>query len=142
MAEHTGSPASPPDEFALPSGDEARVEAAVPADALRDGTLAPAALAGGPADEELNRLRSLLFQREISFIEDLRVKLANPRAQAEDVAAVIAEAMIVRAGKDDRLGMALEPLVDGIVRDALHGLYGADKGVGALRGLKRRRRPA
>ncbi|MDR2160620.1 MAG: hypothetical protein LBO77_00520 [Desulfovibrio sp.] len=73
----------------------------------------------GPKDEELQRLRSLLFQREIAFIEDLRASLANPAAQAEQVSSVIAEALLLRSRQDDRLSIALEPLVDSIVRDAL-----------------------
>ncbi|MDR3175642.1 MAG: OmpA family protein [Desulfovibrio sp.] len=85
-------------------------EGAPPADA----PLAPHS--GGSAwDEELVRLRSLLFQREIDLLENLNRKLADPKVQTEKVASVIAEAVAARAAKDDRLRISLEPMVEKIV---------------------------
>ncbi|MDR1359389.1 MAG: hypothetical protein LBJ82_00260, partial [Deltaproteobacteria bacterium] len=71
-------------------------------------------------EEDLRRLRDLLFQQEIDFINERRANLASPSARAEEISAIIAEAIALRAARDDRLSIALEPLVDSIVRDALH----------------------
>jgi OOP family OmpA-OmpF porin len=111
MAEYTGPPASSPGEVSVSPEDGA---------AAGDSLSLSDSFPDEPSDGELRRLRSLLFQREIAFIERLNARITDPRAQAEDVAAVIAEALIMRAGKDDQLSMAMEPLVDNIVRDALH----------------------
>ncbi|MDR2076049.1 MAG: OmpA family protein [Desulfovibrio sp.] len=72
-----------------------------------------------PDEQEINRLRQLLFHREIALIDELRTRLTNPGLRAEETSAIIAEALVLRSAKDDKLGIALEPLVDSIVRDAL-----------------------
>ncbi|MDR0826808.1 MAG: OmpA family protein [Desulfovibrio sp.] len=66
-------------------------------------------------DEELIRLRSLLFQREIDTLNRLNAKLADPEVQTERVASVIAEALAVRAAKDERLRISLEPTIEKVV---------------------------
>lgn len=93
--------------------------------------LAAAAGAGGrsvpeekrpptPADEELGRLRELLFSKEMTDIDRLRRMLENREVTTRMVAEVLAEAVHLRSGKDPRLAMALEPVVDAIVKTSLH----------------------
>ena len=76
-------------------------------------------LGAAPAGEDIAALRALLFQREIDFIEDLQKHLGDPATQARDTSSVIAEALLLRAGKDDRLNFALRPVVESIFRDFL-----------------------
>ena len=68
---------------------------------------------------ELVALRELLFGSELSLLEDIRKRLDDPSLHARDVSTVVAEAILLRSGKDDRLGRALEPVVEKIVKGAL-----------------------
>ncbi|MCL2789997.1 MAG: OmpA family protein [Desulfobulbus sp.] len=72
-----------------------------------------------PDDEELNRLRALLFQRELTIIQRLKDGLNDPRQNAKRVSEVIAEALLLR-GDDDRLNTALEPTVNAILKSSLN----------------------
>jgi len=74
------------------------------------------ALSGGT---ELAALRELLFGPELSLLEDIRKRLDDPALHAHGVSTVIAEAVLLRSGKDDRLGKALAPVVEEIVKGAL-----------------------
>lgn len=71
-------------------------------------------------DAELLRLRELLFSREIALIDRLRSILEDPQVTTRKVSEVLAEAIHLRSGKDPHLAMALEPLVDAIVKASLH----------------------
>jgi len=73
-----------------------------------------------PRDEELKRLRELLFAREIALLDSIKASLDNPRTSVDHVSSVLAEAIHLRAGKDPALSMALEPVVDSIVKTSLH----------------------
>ena len=75
-----------------------------------------------PEEWEIRRLRELIFSREIKMLKHLEEKVRKmPRFAAETVSAVIAEAIQLRVvDKDPALSMALEPLVDGIVKKSLH----------------------
>ena len=72
-----------------------------------------------PADKELTQLRSLLLAREISLLEQIRDRLDDPVAHARDVSSVIAEALLLRKDKDDKLNLALEPSVEKIFKAIL-----------------------
>ncbi|MCL1939902.1 MAG: OmpA family protein [Desulfovibrionaceae bacterium] len=72
-----------------------------------------------PTDAELESLRALLFKREIALLEQLRARLDDPAAQAKEISNVVAEALLLRAHKDDRLQVALEPLVENIFQVSL-----------------------
>ena len=72
-----------------------------------------------PADKELAQLRSLLLEREIALLDRLGKRLDSPTDHARDISAVIAEALLLRADKDDKLRMALEPPVEKIFKDML-----------------------
>ncbi|MDR1946707.1 MAG: hypothetical protein LBQ51_06025 [Desulfovibrio sp.] len=91
-------------------------ESSLPAPASADD----APLPDPHEDQEIERLRSLLFNRELLLLDQLRARMTSPESRAEDVGSVLAEALILRAREDDRLKMAMEPLVDRIVKDALH----------------------
>ena len=73
-----------------------------------------------PGDAELIRLRELLFSREIALIDHLREILENPLITTRKVSEVLAEAIHLRSGKDPHLSMALEPVVDAIVKASLN----------------------
>ena len=72
-----------------------------------------------PDDEELNRLRQLLFQRELVIIKRLKDSLNDPRQNAKRVSEVVAEALLLR-GDDNRLNTALEPAVNAILKTSLN----------------------
>ncbi|MDR2825855.1 MAG: OmpA family protein [Deltaproteobacteria bacterium] len=80
-------------------------------------------------------LRNLLFNQEITTIGDLRSRLdalsekvarfkeleglVDPKIHAAKVGDVLAEAMHLRSSKDNNLSIAMEPIVDGIVKTSL-----------------------
>ncbi len=68
---------------------------------------------------ELDHLRSLLFQRELAFLRALECRLEDPAIQAREVSNVLAEAVLLRAGRDDRLSVALQPTVEQIFRSSV-----------------------
>lgn len=72
-----------------------------------------------PRDAELVRLRNLLFAREIALLEKLAALQGEKQYATRKVSEVIAEAILMRSGKDGQLNMALEPLVDEILKVSL-----------------------
>ena len=74
---------------------------------------------------ELERLRSLLFERELTALDRLQEKLdaldafSNKQSRAESISDVIAEALAIRGRRDERLNTALTPVVDDIVKHSL-----------------------
>ncbi len=73
-----------------------------------------------PSDADIVRLRELLFSREIALIDDLRAALESRQFAARKVSEVLAEAVLLRSEKDPGLSMALEPVVDAIVKTSLN----------------------
>lgn len=71
-------------------------------------------------DAELDRLRELLFSREIALLDKLVARMEEKRYNTQKVCEVVAEAIALRAKKDGQLSIALEPLVDGILKGSLH----------------------
>ena len=72
-----------------------------------------------PDDEELNRLRQLLFKRELVIIKRIQKSLNDPRQNTKRVSEVVAEALLLR-GNDSRLNSALEPAVNAILKSSLN----------------------
>lgn len=72
-----------------------------------------------PQDPELLRLRKLLFSREIALLDKIVERQGKKQYNTQQVSNVIAEAITLRAGKDRQLNMALEPLVDDILKVSL-----------------------
>ena len=75
-----------------------------------------------PDDEKaLQELRSLLLSEEQHEIVALRERLENPEQRAQDVSAVVAEAIELRRaqGGDHALSAALTPTVEGAVRESV-----------------------
>jgi OOP family OmpA-OmpF porin len=74
---------------------------------------------------ELERLRTLLFERELRTLDRLRSQLdaldsfSDRQRRAECVSDIIAEALAIRGRRDEKLNSALEPVVDDIVKNAL-----------------------
>lgn len=68
---------------------------------------------------ELGTLRALLFQRELELLRSLQTRLDDPAIHARDISHVLAEAILLRAGKDDRLAKALQPTVENIFRSSV-----------------------
>lgn len=73
-----------------------------------------------PESEELIRLRELLFGREITFLDRLKAHLLGPGYAANKISSVLSEAILLRRSKDQSLNIALEPLVDEILKNSLH----------------------
>lgn len=78
-----------------------------------------AALPPPPNDPDLVALRQIVFKRELALLEQLNARLADPNLHARDVSDVVAEALLLRARKDDKLARVLEPLVESIFKHAL-----------------------
>ncbi|CAK7005014.1 MAG: hypothetical protein DELT_00197 [Desulfovibrio sp.] len=72
-----------------------------------------------PQDPELVRLRRLLFSREIALLDKIVERQDKKQYGAQKVSEVIAEAITMRSAKDHQLNMALEPLVDDILKESL-----------------------
>ena len=70
-------------------------------------------------DADLETLRRLLFARESALLESLQKRLDDPHTHAREVGEVLAEALLLRSRKDDRLAKALEPTVEDILKTAL-----------------------
>lgn len=71
------------------------------------------------ADHDLEVLRELLFKREMALLEQIRARLDDPEARAREVSKVVAEALLLRSPKDERLQVALEPVVESIFQASL-----------------------
>ena len=113
-AEETGLPA----HDAMPADGQAEPSLFAYADTVTDGR-SWSDLPPSPTDEDLQNLRTLMFQREIALLDKLKQYMEDPQQKARDVSSIIAEALILRANNDNRLGRALEPVVGGIFRDVL-----------------------
>ena len=74
---------------------------------------------GGGADEPMVTLRTLLLSPEQRQIETLQRRLDDPALLSEDVAAVLAEAIVLRASRDDALKRALAPLIGELLEEAV-----------------------
>ncbi len=74
---------------------------------------------GTEQPSDLETLRGLLFSKEIELLESLRRRLDDPAVHAREVGDVIADAILLRAGKDERLSKALEPAVESILKSSL-----------------------
>jgi OOP family OmpA-OmpF porin len=72
-----------------------------------------------PDGAELEALRNLLFGAELGLLEDIRKRLDDPSCHARDVSTVIAEAVLLRSRGDGKLTVALEPVVEEIIKGAL-----------------------
>ncbi|MDR2104635.1 MAG: hypothetical protein LBP51_02660, partial [Deferribacteraceae bacterium] len=70
-------------------------------------------------DAEVAKLKELLFKGEIDRIEELEKKVAKGLRSTKAVSDVIAEAVVMRSGKDNMLSAALSPIVENSVQDAL-----------------------
>ncbi|MDR1613728.1 MAG: OmpA family protein [Planctomycetota bacterium] len=71
-------------------------------------------------DPEVRRLRELLFSRELEILNRLIAIYDNPQMMTRKVSDVLAEAFHLRSGKDPHLSIALEPVVDAIVKTSLN----------------------
>lgn len=60
----------------------------------------------------LDALRSLLFQPEKKQLDEIQTRLEDESLRAEDVSEVLAEAFLMRIGRDDKLSRALTPTIE------------------------------
>ncbi len=70
-------------------------------------------------DKELERLRQMLFARELALLEEVAKNQGEKDFNTQKVSEVLAESIILRSGKDRQLNIALEPLVDDILKASL-----------------------
>jgi OOP family OmpA-OmpF porin len=82
-------------------------------------SVAPVPGCGDAADPDLQKLRELLFLREMALLRQLEKRLDDPTQHARDTSEVIAEALLLRAQKDNMLFTALEPTVEKLFKEAL-----------------------
>lgn len=73
-------------------------------------------------EKAFEELRNLLLSQEQEQIVALRERLLNPESRAEDVSAVVAEAIRLRREKtgDEALADALGPPVEEVLRESVH----------------------
>lgn len=115
---------APPDaggEIPTVQGQEGAYGTIAP-DAAPEAGAGPAALAPGHddvPDPDLQKLRELLFLREMTLLRRLEKRLDDPTQHARDTSEVIAEALLLRTQKDNMLFAALEPTVEKLFREAL-----------------------
>jgi OOP family OmpA-OmpF porin len=74
---------------------------------------------GQDGDPNLQKLRELLFLREMELLRKLEKRLDDPVQHARDTSEVIAEALLLRAQKDNMLYAALEPMSDRLLKEAV-----------------------
>jgi len=67
----------------------------------------------------LDELRSILLGPEQKQIVQLRERLDDPELRTEDVSRVLAEAVALRSGRDNRLTKALEPSIAASIRGSV-----------------------
>ena len=79
----------------------------------------PEPVGAGAGDEPLVTLRTLLLSPEQRQIARLQRRLDDPALLSEDVASVLAEAIVLRASRDDALRRALAPLVAELLEEAV-----------------------
>ncbi|PIE69009.1 MAG: hypothetical protein CSA21_04275 [Deltaproteobacteria bacterium] len=71
-------------------------------------------------DNELESLRQMLFARELALLEEVARNQEAKKFNIERVSDVLAESIILRAEKDRQLNIALEPVVDDILKASLN----------------------
>lgn len=86
---------------------------------MSDAGRGPSQSVGENADEQMLALRTLLLSPEQRQIERLQRRLDDPALLSEDVAAVLAEAIVLRASRDDALKRALAPLIGELLEEAV-----------------------
>lgn len=110
------SEAQPP----RPQPEDRGVEKVIVLDAsARSSAADRAAPVSSRTEEEMQRLRSLLLQDEIDKIRDLEHRLNDQATKATEVSDVIAEAVVMRSGKDTMLTKAFEPIVETSLKESL-----------------------
>jgi OOP family OmpA-OmpF porin len=71
-------------------------------------------------DADLQKLRELLFLREMELLRQLESRLDDPVRHARETSEVIAEALLLRGQKkDNMLYTALEPMAESLFKEAL-----------------------
>jgi OOP family OmpA-OmpF porin len=78
-----------------------------------------------PPADSLAQLRRLLLTPEQVQLVALQRRLDDPKIRAGDVSEVVAEAIAMRAGRDDALTGALGPTVEGVLRTSVRKNPGA-----------------
>lgn len=66
---------------------------------------------------ELESLRTLIMEPEQSEIGELKRRLNDPKVRAEELSDIVAEAIVLRASKDQKLAAALLPTMETVLRD-------------------------
>ncbi|MDR0441560.1 MAG: OmpA family protein [Candidatus Accumulibacter sp.] len=108
------------DEAAFASGNDSRD--AIAPDAAPEAVASPVVSVSGcgdAPDPDLQKLRELLFLREMELLRKLEKRLDDPMQHARETSEVIAEALLLRTQKDNMLFSALEPTVEKLFKEAL-----------------------
>lgn len=71
------------------------------------------------AAEELTSLRNLILEPEQIEISEIKERLNNPKLRAEEVSQIIAEAIILRASRDQKLATALLPTIETVLKETV-----------------------
>jgi OOP family OmpA-OmpF porin len=68
-------------------------------------------------DPEVEKLKGLIFKQELDRIKELENRLTKENS-AKTVSEVLAEALVIRSGKDNMLYSALSPIVEASLQEA------------------------
>jgi hypothetical protein len=69
--------------------------------------------------DDLADLRSLLLSPEQKDIAELRGRLDDPGIHADEISRVLAEAIVIRASRDNKLAQALLPTIEQTIKDSV-----------------------
>lgn len=70
-------------------------------------------------ESDLSTLRYLLLSPEQAEITQLKERLDNNELRADEVSRVLAEAIIIRASRDEKLAQALLPTIEQVIRESV-----------------------
>ncbi|MGB1008661.1 MAG: hypothetical protein ACPGVP_03000 [Thiolinea sp.] len=70
-------------------------------------------------DPDLERLRRILLGKDYQDLLALKQQLENPQQHSEKVAAIVSEALAIRAAQDDSLRKTLSPTIEGALVESV-----------------------
>ena len=98
-----------------PGNESNRTDASLDPDTAQDGSASRAI----GQEEEMQQLRSLLFQTEIDRINNLELRLNDQTTRAHETGDVLVDAVRVRTEQDDALDRVFEPVVENALKASL-----------------------
>src|SRR5215510_3772229 len=85
------------------------------------GVIRPVATGGADtaSNRDLDELREILLGPDRAELHELRERIRNRSQRATDLSEVLADAIVLRSGRDPRLTQALEPLLEKAIANSV-----------------------